>query len=198
MEKEKWDYSEKRKRRPGRPKTPASVEALICQLARENIWGYKKIQGELKKLGIEISKTSVANIVRRNGLPPSPDRKGLTWREFLSRHAEVFLCADLLTKEIWTFKGLQRAFVFFVLDLQTRKVLLAGATFSPTNQWIKQQIRRVIWECEDQGIDNKIPSEYNSKVEIAKLKIAGETHVSQIHRKEFLGGLLKSYYRKVA
>jgi len=170
----------------------------------------------------------VANILRRNGLPPSPDRKGLTWREFLSRHAEVFLCADLLTKEIWTFKGLQRAFVFFVLDLQTRKVLLAGATFSPTNQWIKQQIRRVIWECEDQGIDNKIPSEYNSKVEIAKLKIAGETHVSQKgidnkipseynskveiaklkiagethvsqrHRKEFLGGLLESCYRKVA
>jgi len=56
----------------------------------------------------------------------------------------------------------------------------------------------VIWECEDQGIDNKIPSEYNSKVEIAKLKIAGEAHVLQIHRKEFLGGLLKSYYRKVA
>jgi hypothetical protein len=50
LEKEKWDYSEKRKRRPGRPKTPASVEARICQLARENIWGYKKIQGELKKL----------------------------------------------------------------------------------------------------------------------------------------------------
>jgi len=44
----------------------------------------------------------------------------------------------------------------------------------------------------------QMPSEYNSKVEIAKLKIAGETHVSQIHRKEFLGGLLKSYYRKVA
>ena len=44
----------------------------------------------------------------------------------------------------------------------------------------------------------QISSEYNSKVEIAKLKIAGETHVSQIHRKEFLSGLLKSYYREVA
>ena len=283
LEKEKWDYSEKRKCRPGRPRTPASVEALICQLARENIWGYKKIQRELKKLGIETSKTSVANILRRNGLPPSPDRKGLTWREFLARHAEVFLCADMFQKEVWIFRGLTTAFVFFVIHLQTRKVLLARATFSPTNQWIKQQIRHVIWECEDQGIeprfflcdndmlypdemdailkasgvdtiktpyqapnanahaerfvlsckreclnhllifglnrlqrivdcytsyfnehrphqgiDNKIPSEYNSKVEIAKLKIAGETHVSQIHRKEFLGGLLKSYYRKVA
>ncbi len=119
-------------------------------------------------------------------------------REFLARHAEVFLCADMFQKEVWTFRGLTTAFVFFVIHLQTRKALLARATFSPTNQWIKQQIRHVIWECEDQGIDNKIPSEYNSKVEIAKLKIAGETHVSQIHRKEFLGGLLKSYYRKVA
>jgi len=152
LEKEKWDYSEKRKRRPGRPRIPASVEALICQLARENIWGYKKIQGELKKLGIEISKTSVANILRRNGLPPSPDHKGLTWRQFLSRHAEVFLCADLLTKEIWTFKGLQRAFVFFVLHLHTRRILLARATFSPNGRWLKQQARHVLWECQDRGI----------------------------------------------
>jgi len=155
LEKEKWDYSEKRKRRPGRPRTPASVEALICQLARENIWGYKKIQGELKKLGIEISKTSVANILRRNGLPPSPDRKGLTWREFLSRHAEVFLCADLLTKEIWTFKGLQRAFVFFVLHLHTRRILLARAIFSPNGRWLKQQARHVLWECQDRGIKTR-------------------------------------------
>ena len=152
LEKEKWDYSEKRRRRPGRPRTPASVEALICQLARENIWGYKKNQGEFKKLGIEISKTSVANILRRNGLPPSPDRKGLTWREFLSRHAEVFLCADLLTKEIWTFKGLRRAFVFFVLHLHTRRILLARATFSPNGRWLKQQARHVLWECQDRGI----------------------------------------------
>ncbi|MFZ2148976.1 MAG: hypothetical protein WAV28_17335 [Sedimentisphaerales bacterium] len=146
LEKEKWDYSEKRKRRWGRPKTPASVEALICQLAQENIWGYKKIQGELKKLGIEFSKISVANILRRNGLPPSPDSKGLTWREFLSRHAEVFLCADLLTKEIWTFKGLQRAFVFFVLHLHTRRILLARARFSPNGRRLKQQARHVLWE----------------------------------------------------
>jgi hypothetical protein len=128
LEKEKWDYSEKRKRKPGRPRTSANVEAPICQLARENICGYKKIQAELEKLGIEIAKTFVANILRRNGLPPSPDREGLIWQEFLARHAEVFLFADLLTKEIWTFKGLQRAFVFFVLHLHMRQVLLARAT----------------------------------------------------------------------
>ena len=84
LEQEKWDYSKRRERGPGRPRTSANIEALVCQLARENIWGYKRIQDGLKKLGIEISKTSVSNILRRNGLPPSPDHKGLTWREFLS------------------------------------------------------------------------------------------------------------------
>jgi len=153
LEKQKWDYSDRRKRKPGRPRTPGNIEALICQLARENTWGYKRIQGELKKLDITISRTSVAHILRRNGLPPSPDRKGLTWKEFLSRHAEVFLCADLFTKEIWTCKGLQTAFVFFVVHLHTRRVLLAQATFSPNSQWLKQQIRHVLWECEELGIE---------------------------------------------
>lgn len=55
-------------------------------------------------------------------------------------------------KEVWTCRGLTTAYVFFVIHLQTRKVLLARATFSPTNQWLKQQIRHVLWICEDQGI----------------------------------------------
>ena len=102
LEKKKWDFTVRRKRKPGRPRTPGNIEALICQMARENVWDYKRIHGELKKLNINISKTCIANILRRNALPPSPDRKGLTWREFLSRHAEVFLfikfdiCGDIL------------------------------------------------------------------------------------------------------
>ncbi|MFB0555733.1 MAG: hypothetical protein ACETWQ_20700 [Phycisphaerae bacterium] len=97
LEKLKSDYSERRNRKPGRP--PCFL-AKARTGARKNIWGYKRIHGELKKLNITISKTCIANILRRNGLPPSPESKGLTWKEFLSRHTEVFLCADLLTKEI--------------------------------------------------------------------------------------------------
>ena len=153
LEDEKWDYSDRRKNNPGRPRIAQDIEQLVCQMARENDWGYQRIRGELKKLKIKISKTSVSNILKRNGLPPSPQRNGLTWREFLARHAEVFLCADMFRKEVWTFRGLTTAFVFFVIQLQTRKVLLARATFSPTNRWFKQQIRHVIWECEEQGIE---------------------------------------------
>ncbi len=153
LEKQKWDYSDRRKNNPGRPKISVDIEQLVCKMARENEWGYKRIQGELKKLDIEVSKSSIANILRRNGLPPSPERKGLSWREFLARHAPVFLCADMFQKEVWTFRGLMTAYVFFVIHLQTRKVTLARATFSPTNLWLKQQTRHVLWECEDQGIE---------------------------------------------
>ncbi len=153
LENEKWDYSDRRKNNPGRPKINVDVEQIVCKMARENEWGYGRIQGELKKLNIEISKSSVANILRRNGLPPSLERKGLSWREFLARHAEVFLCADMFQKEVWTFRGLATAYVFFVIHLKSRKVLLSRATFSPTNQWLKQQIRHVLWACEDQNIE---------------------------------------------
>lgn len=152
LEKHKWDYSDRRKKNPGRPRIAQDIEALVCQMARENEWGYVRIQGELEKLDIAISKSSVANILRRNSLPPSPERKGLTWREFLSRHAETFLCADLFQKEVWTFRGLTTAYVFFVIHLQSRRVLMARATFSPTNRWMNQQTRQLLWACEDLDI----------------------------------------------
>ena len=125
LEREKWDYS-KRPRRAGRPRTSGETEALVCRMARENTWGYGRIQGELAKLGVAISKNCIADILRRNGLPPSPERGGLTWREFLSRHTDVLLCADFFTKEVWTFCGLQRAFVLFVIHVRTRTTTLSA------------------------------------------------------------------------
>ncbi|HUT56410.1 MAG TPA: integrase core domain-containing protein, partial [Phycisphaerae bacterium] len=152
LEQRKWDYSERRQRGPGRPRTPGEVEALVCRLARENTWGYKRICGELKKLGIEVSKSCISDILRRNGLPPSPERKGLTWREFLARQADVLLCADLFTKEIWTFCGLRRAFVLVVMHLKSRTILLAEATFSPHGGWMAQQVRNMLMGCDDLDI----------------------------------------------
>ena len=152
LEQKKWDYSERRQRRPGRPRTPGEVEALVCRLARENTWGYKRIHGELKKLGVKLSKSAISDVLRRNGLPPAPERGGLTWREFLARQADVLLCADLFTKEIWTFCGLRRALVLVVMHLKSRTILLAEATFSPHSGWMPQQVRNVLWECEDLGV----------------------------------------------
>jgi putative transposase len=152
LERRKWDYSQRRSRGPGRPRTPEDIEALVCRLARENVWGYQRICGELVKLGVTRSKGCIADILRRNGLPPSPQRQGLTWQQFLSRHAEVMLCADLFTKEVWTFCGLRTAYVLFVLHLGTRRLLLAEATFCPHGRWMGQMARNLLMSCEDLDI----------------------------------------------
>jgi putative transposase len=152
LERQKWDYSARRRRKPGRPRTPGDIEALVCRLARENSWGYQRIRGELLKIGIQRSKGCIADILQRNGLPPSPQRKGLTWRQFLARHAEVMLCADLFTKEVWTCCGLRTAYVLFVLHLGTRRILLAEATFSPDGQWMGQMGRNLLMVSEEESI----------------------------------------------
>jgi putative transposase len=148
LEKQKWDYS-RRPHKPGRPRTPGEIEALVCRLARENEWGYQRISGELLKLGIKCSKGCVSDILLRNGIPPSPQRKGLTWQKFLARHAEVLLCLDLFTKEVWTATGLRTAYVLFAIHLQTRRLVLAEATFSPNSLWMRQMGRNLLMSCED-------------------------------------------------
>ena len=70
LEQRKWDYSRRRQQWPGRPRTPGEVEALVCRLARENTWGYKRICGELSKLRITLLKSCISDILQRNGLPP--------------------------------------------------------------------------------------------------------------------------------
>jgi transposase InsO family protein len=152
LEQANWDYSRRRRRGLGRPRTPADIEVLVCRMARENTWGYRRISGELKKLGIKLSRSCIADILRRNNLPPSPERKGLTWREFLARHADVLLCADLFTKEVWTLRGLRRAFVLVVMHLRSRAIVLAEATYSPHAGWMAQQARNTLMVCDDLGI----------------------------------------------
>jgi putative transposase len=71
---------------------PKETICLIVRLAKENPrWGYLRIVGELKKLGVTVSKGSVANVLRRHGLPPAPRREGPTWVEFLRSQAKGLL-----------------------------------------------------------------------------------------------------------
>ena len=79
----KWTFKQRRQV-SGRPRTPADIEALVVQLARENSrWGYDRIAGELGKLGITLDPTTVKNILDRHGIPPAPRRGRSTWRTFL-------------------------------------------------------------------------------------------------------------------
>jgi len=86
----------RRGRPPGRPPLAADTRSLIIRLARENPrWGYMRIRGELLKLGINLSATTVATVLRVSGLGPAPRRIGPTWSEFLRAQAQSMLGADL-------------------------------------------------------------------------------------------------------
>ncbi|HEV8682091.1 MAG TPA: helix-turn-helix domain-containing protein [Actinomycetota bacterium] len=79
-------------RRPGRPPIDPAVRELILRMAKENArWGYLRIKGELIKLGIRASATTIANVLRRSGLGPSPRRIGPTWSQFLRAQALAIL-----------------------------------------------------------------------------------------------------------
>ena len=89
----RWTYPH---RRPGRPPVEREVRALILRLARENAsWGYVRIVGELRKLGIRVSATLVRNVLTRAGVPPAPQRDRPSWRSFLRAHGETILACDL-------------------------------------------------------------------------------------------------------
>ena len=85
----------RRSRRPGRPPLDPSIKSLILRLGRENPrWGYLRIRGELLKLGIDVSATTIATVLRRGGLGPAPRRSGPTWRQFLRSQAYGLLSPE--------------------------------------------------------------------------------------------------------
>jgi putative transposase len=88
-----WTYPH---RRPGRPAIAVEARDLVMRLARENpSWGYLRIVGELRKLGIVVSATSVRNILIKADLPPAPQRDRQSWGQFLRTHGESILACDL-------------------------------------------------------------------------------------------------------
>jgi len=90
-------------RPPGRPPIAPEVRALIVRFARENPWwGYQRIVGELKGLGVVVSATTVKKILRAERLGPTAQRRGPSWREFLRRQAQSMIAVDFLTVDtVW-------------------------------------------------------------------------------------------------
>jgi transposase InsO family protein len=132
-------------RQPGRPRILAEVQALILRMARENReWGYRRIQGALANLGYDYARSTVANILKKNGIDPAPDRSHrTTWKEFLKRHWNQIVATDFFTIEVWTRKGLQRFVVLFFLEVSTRRVEVAGVATRPDGLWMTQIARNL-------------------------------------------------------
>jgi putative transposase len=126
------------------------VRELVLRLARENPrWGHRRICGELVKLGIQVSPTSIRRLLAQAKLGPAPRRSGPSWREFLRAQAASIVACDFFTVET---AFLRRIYVLFFIAHASRRVWLAGCTANPTGVWVTQQARNLGLDFFDHGV----------------------------------------------
>jgi putative transposase len=141
-----WTYPH---RRPGRPPIERQVRDLIVRLARENTsWGYVRIVGELRKLGIDVSATLVRSVIPDAGIPPAPQRDRQSWRAFLRQQGDSILACDFLTVDtVW----LRRLYVLVFLSIGSRRVEYLACTTNPDTAWMLQQARNLLMDLDERG-----------------------------------------------
>ena len=124
----KWTFPKQQARRRG---VLAEIRQLVVRMAEENsTWGYTRIQGALKNLGHHVGRSTIARILKAQGLAPAPNRP-TSWQTFLRAHWGVIAGADFFTTEVWTWRGLVTFYTVFVFDLASRRVRILGATPYP-------------------------------------------------------------------
>ena len=133
----KWTYP----RGPtGRPPVSPEIEELVLRMIKSNpSWGYARIQGAVANLGHKIAPNTVKRILKDHGIEPAPlRRQRTTWVQFLRSHWDTLAGADFFTTEIWTPAGLVTFYVFFVIQLKTRRVHMSTPTPNPNRVFMKQ------------------------------------------------------------
>jgi len=134
-------YDTSRRRARGRPPTVRSIARLVVRLAKENpLWGYRRIHGELTKLGVTVAQSTVWEILRAAGIDPAPRRSGPTWRQFMHAQAAGILAVDFFHVDTVLLK---RLYVLVFIEHGTRRMHLCGVTANPTGEWTVQQARNL-------------------------------------------------------
>jgi transposase InsO family protein len=138
-------YDGTRRRGPGRPPTAAELAELVVKMACENPgWGYTRLRGAMRNLGHELGRSTIRRILAERGIEPAPERgKRTSWKTFLEAHWGAIAATDFFTVEVLTSHGLVRYAVMFVIELETRRVHIAGIVNEAYDAWMAQIARNL-------------------------------------------------------
>jgi transposase InsO family protein len=137
---QKWTYP---RRRAGRPGVLLEIRRLVVRMANENPgWGYTRIQGALKNLGHRVARSTIAAVLKAEGIPPGGERP-MSWHTFLRAHWGALMAADFFTTEVWTLRGLVTYYTVFVIELHSRRVQIVACTSHPDEAFMLQIARQL-------------------------------------------------------
>ncbi len=162
---QKLNFAERRS--AGRPGIMRHISELIVRMAQDNRrWGYTRIQGALANLNHKVGRGTIANVLKRNGIEPAPERSRRTpWSTFLKAHWRVLAASDFLTVEVWTGRGLVTHYLLLVIILADRVVHIAGITTRPDESWMLQ-IAGNITDAQSGALHAKALPHHRSRYEI--------------------------------
>jgi len=124
----------------GGQRKPKEIRELVLQIARTTNFGYTRIVGELRKLGLQkISRQTVRNILKEEGLQPGPDRTSDCWDDFIKRHGETLWATDFFSVRTVTARGLRSMSVLVFICLKTREIVVSESTEHPNSAWVTKQ-----------------------------------------------------------
>ena len=144
-------------------------------MAKENLqWGYRRVVGEIKKLGIRIGPMTIRSILKEEGHFPetgkATKKPPIPWTTFVHAHMESMVACDFFTKRILTLGGIREAYVLVFIHLGSRKVFYSPSSYHPDTTWVMQQARNASMWMDEKGIeprflvrdrDRKYPDEFD-------------------------------------
>jgi transposase InsO family protein len=131
-----WTYDKPKTKKKGRPPITKAIKHLIMNMKIDNyLWGSIRIKDELEKISIDISRETIRKVIqdyRKSG----EIKPNYSWSKFLKSHWQSLFACDFFTVDIFGFK---RFYVFFIIELKTRKIVHYNITQNPNIRFLRNQ-----------------------------------------------------------